>query len=762
MTHTLYRPRRAAEPPALKRLFLVLVTILALAPPARAQEDDARAYIAEGLALAAGGDTATALARLEQAVEAAPDMAEAHYQLGRLLARHASSDEFDFRERLAAEKALLRALELEPADPEYMAELGRFRMKQNRQVEGALILGRALKKAKEQGSANNAVMAEIEFGLGYRKELEYERLRDRRILPATVEPISITVPPNRGVIITDAGFMAASNRLSRYVRDYLQRAPPLKRSGRATRERAIRHYRAALRYDPTHYEASRRLLPLLLEDGQLDEYRATAERLVESHPDRPQALLYLGLGLHRLGREDAAQAAFDRALARMTEEERAPFLTPEQVMRRKPAEAYLELDDTSRARFEQTYWRLSDPLYLTEANEVRLEHMARVAYADLRFAEPAAGLRGWETDRGITYIRYGPPTEIARVQRRIRDGAASTIIWVYGDGGPVFMFRQNPGFFHAPFAGDYEWVAREARYLQPAAYRNIPALPVLLEIPVQLARFRGDSPQEVAVEIHSELPLDSLARDLDLESGEIETGLFLLDLEGTELVRRVATRVLEYADASTRNDLRSWRLILPPSDKLVAAVEARDATTWRAAAARDTFTVEPFPDDSLSVSDILLADALRPLAADPVRRTDFDITPNPGRVYAPQQPVVIYYELYGLERDREGFASYEVSLAVKIKALDREGTLLGGDRNPLQIIGLLADAWGFSPVGDDRLELRFSRELDMRGRDRATEYHSLDLREAPPGEYEITLKIWDGLGKRLAQRTRKFTVTRDE
>ncbi len=121
---------------------------------------------------------------------------------------------------------------------------------------------------------------------------------------------------------------------------------------------------------------------------------------------------------------------------------------------------------------------------------------------------------------------------------------------------------------------------------------------------------------------------------------------------------------------------------------------------------------------------------------------------------------MIYYEVYGLDRDAEGFASYEVSLGVKITALDREGTILGGDRNPLAILGALADAWGFSPVGDDRLELRFTRELDMRGRDRATEYHSLDLRDAPAGDYEITLKVWDRLGRQLAQRTRTFTVVR--
>ncbi len=193
----------------------------------------------------------------------------------------------------------------------------------------------------------------------------------------------------------------------------------------------------------------------------------------------------------------------------------------------------------------------------------------------------------------------------------------------------------------------------------------------------------------------------------------------------------------------------------------MASVEARDVGTWWAAVARDTFTARLYPRDSLSLSDILLADGIRPLARDPRRRSDFDILATPSMSYVPEQPVHIYYEVYGLDRDPEGFASFDVSLAVTVKALSRDGTLLGGDRNPLAILGLLADAWGFSPVGDDRLELRFSREVDLKGGDRVPEYLSLDLRDAPPGEYEIDLRIWDRLADRLAVQTRTFDVVRE-
>ncbi len=739
----------------MSRLSLLLVLSLLIEPTAtRAQEgtarqDSARAHISNAHALAAAGDTAAALAQLAEAVAVAPDFAEAHYQLGRFLARNTTpEDEEDSRDRRRARRELLEAIDLDPSNPVYLAELGQLRVGRNVPGEGDSILARAIERLSAGGPAERALLADLYFNLGFIEERDYERFRDKRMVPPTRTPPSTSVTPN------------LSPWLGRYIDAYLENAPEIPESGLAIKERIFKYYRNALRYDPTHIAASKRLLLYNLEDNLLPEYMSIARRLADAHPDLPEASLYLGLGLHALGREEEAGEAFDKALAGMSPEEKAPFLSLEPVMRRRPAEAYEQLDQKSRGRFEDLFWRMSDPLYLTDANERRLEHLSRVAYADLRFSEPATGRRGWETERGIIFIRYGPADVIARVTRPISQAASSTIIWAYS-GGPAFMFRQQPGYFYARFAGDYRWVANQARRIQPAAYTNIPSIPLLLEIPVQVARFRGDSPQDLAVEIHSELPLEGLAAGLDLEESEIETGFFLLNMQGEKIVREVKTEVLSYADASARNPLRSWRLHLPAAGRLVAAVEARDVTSWRAAAARDTFTAEFFTDDSLSVSDILLADNIRLLSQKPKRRSDFDIAANAARRYVPDQPVLMYYELYGLDRDAEGFASYEVSLAVTVRSLTREGTILGGDRNPLAILGVLADAWGFSIVGDDRLELRFSRTLDMKDRDRATEYHSLDLRKAPPGEYEITLKVWDNQRLQLASRIRTFTVVRE-
>ncbi|UCC48513.1 MAG: GWxTD domain-containing protein [Gemmatimonadota bacterium] len=721
------------------RSSLLAVTLfLVVPPPCQAQEETAprviaRLHIDNGLALAAGGDTLAALAQFRQAVEVAPRLAEAHFQLGRMLARHASAVETDFRERVEAERALRRATSLDPDNPAYLAELGVLFIKQQRRNDGERVISRALKMAEERRlDLDPALLADMHFNLGWAQEVRYERERQRRL-----------TPPHRGAIPAD---LPPSAWLSRYVEDYLEDAPPVEDSGQATRDLMIEHYWAAVRTDPTHFDASRRLLVHLLDDSQFTEYLSVARQLVEAHPDRPETELYLGLGLHVVGREDEAAAAFERALARLPEPERAPLLSIEPLLRREPAEDYLEMDDSSRTEFEQAFWRLSDRLYLTEANETRLEHMARVAYAELRFAEPATGYRGWETDRGVIFIRYGPPNVIIRQPAEL----STRIVWIYRP-GPVFMFDQTRGYFHARFAGDFQWVADEYRYRAPAFYGNIPSIATRLSIPVQVARFRGRSPDEAAVEIHAELPLEELGRDLDVERSEFETGIFLRNLDGLRIKDDVDVRILDYADTASTDNLKSWRVLVPGEGRLWVSVEARDAVTWRAAATRDTVSVRLFPEDSLSLSDILLAELLRPLALEPLRRADYDITPNPARVYVPYQAVHIYYEIYGLARDPEGYASFEVSLAVRVKKLQREGALP-------QFLGLLADAWGFSIVGDDRVELRYRREFDMKDRDRVTEHLRIELPEVPPGEYEIIVKIWDHLNERLATRTRSFAV----
>lgn len=734
-------------PTAMIRRASVLALVLwwAATPQGRAQEA-ARTHVERGLAAASTGDTAAALYELREAVRRDPKLADAHYHLARLHLARAGAVEGDFEDRIAAQRSIQKALSLEPSNPLYLLELGKLKLKQQIRVDALRLFNRALSEARAGGDL--AILAEVHYHIGTIYEMWYESLAHKRLKPILRGPPAAEAwqHPETGV--------------SEYVNNYLDEAPEVENSGWLERDIMIEHYRAALRHDPGHVETATRLLGHLYDEGRLTEYLALAEPMVRRAPERAEPHLFLGLGYHAMGREVEATEAFRRGLDLLPEADRQAIESLAPVLRRKDARTYEALDAESRLEFESRFWAITDPLYLTEANEHWIEHIARAAYADLRFGAPEMGLRGWETDRGVIYIRYGRPERIGHFSPELHSSGdpyrigQRTIVWSYGRDAPTFVFQQRPGYRHAVFAGDYEQWAAEYRHLQPAAYR-IPSLPVVLEIPVQVARFRGAAENEAVVEVHAAIPVDGLGRGLDLEKRELETGLFLLEPGGRMVERRIREIALEAGDRSEIPGRRSWRLILPPDSFYHLGVEARDPLSWRAATARDTFTARRFAAGALQISDILLADFLHPQVEQPSERAELEIRPNPRRVYEPGHPVYLYYEIYDLQPDSAGYAAFDVALGVKVTRLDRGG----GFAN---LLGLLADAWGFSIVGDDRVEVRFAREVWIGDRDRTIGWYEIDLGEAPPGEYEVRIEVTDRQTRQTARQERAFKVVKPE
>jgi len=72
--------------------------------------------------------------------------------------------------------------------------------------------------------------------------------------------------------------------------------------------------------------------------------------------------------------------------------------------------AFMQLsNDEERDQFIEAFWQRRDPTPDTEENEFKEEHYRRIAYANEHYA---AGIPGWKTDRGRTYIVFGPADEI--------------------------------------------------------------------------------------------------------------------------------------------------------------------------------------------------------------------------------------------------------------------------------------------------------------------------------------------------------------
>jgi GWxTD domain-containing protein len=90
--------------------------------------------------------------------------------------------------------------------------------------------------------------------------------------------------------------------------------------------------------------------------------------------------------------------------------------------------------DEERQQFIEQFWLRRDPTPDTEENEYREEHYRRIAYANETFA---SGIPGWKTDRGMIYIKYGPPDEREEhptggtYDRPIEEGGGTTTVYPF-------------------------------------------------------------------------------------------------------------------------------------------------------------------------------------------------------------------------------------------------------------------------------------------------------------------------------------------
>ncbi len=86
-----------------------------------------------------------------------------------------------------------------------------------------------------------------------------------------------------------------------------------------------------------------------------------------------------------------------------------------------------------KENFIEQFWIRRDPNLSNGFNEFKTEHYRRIAYANERYRN--GGIPGWKTDRGRTYIAFGPPTALDRYgagqtyYREIEEGGGTTAVY---------------------------------------------------------------------------------------------------------------------------------------------------------------------------------------------------------------------------------------------------------------------------------------------------------------------------------------------
>ena len=722
-------PPRHCRGPLRGWSFACVLWLVATAPLAAQEGAPAPEGYSLALASLEAGDTAAALDRLRDVVEEAPDFGPAFFRLGAVLTELDTGHETDFAARREATRMLDRAHRLMGNDPELLLEYGLLLRKKQVRNDARRVLELAWEKAEERGRMlAPADRARFHFELGRYYEEYNEDWQGMVILPETAPYLAC-----------DGNIGPEASHCPGAWAERIDHAVPIDHLNDDDRERMLGHFDRAVAADPGHAGANTSILSYLADAGDWERYEEAARRFVAHAPDEPRAHLFLGLGLHERGRDAEAEASILRGVALLRPSERRVFEDIAILLPRSERDGYESANGAVRERIEQIVFTAKDPLFLTEVNERRLEHLARLAWAELKYAEPGSGHRGWESDRGEIWIRYGRPW------RAVKTDAiwGRRVVWAYGRTGPVFSFRKQRTRRTAYHTDQSAYFAADLEHEHPESY--FPTMVTdFVDVPHQLARFRGSEPGHTRVEIYAEAPVE----ELEAEIGDtLDTGIFTFLEDYTPIwERRTPARATPGGVALT------YRFELTPGWYRYG-IEARAAgpedLPRPAARARSTVATEGFPTGRLGLSDLLLAaDTVRPTVTEPTRREELRIVPLRGDVVRTGSPVHVYFEVYGLAPDSAGLGTYRAELTVEDST--RRNVVERLFRAGRDLIGL----------GTPETRVRWDRQVPVVD-DLVPEYISLEVADLEPGEYTIRVRLTDLATGQAAETARAIRVRRD-
>ncbi|MFC1476313.1 GWxTD domain-containing protein, partial [Candidatus Zixiibacteriota bacterium] len=107
----------------------------------------------------------------------------------------------------------------------------------------------------------------------------------------------------------------------------------------------------------------------------------------------------------------------------------------------KELKALRDAEPDQRAEMFDAFWKSKDPTPETLDNEWKNEYYRRIRFADAHYTNPYH--RGWRTDFGMIYIKYGEPDQVERYPFEL--GQKPYEIWYYYAQGRKFVFVDTKG-----------------------------------------------------------------------------------------------------------------------------------------------------------------------------------------------------------------------------------------------------------------------------------------------------------------------------
>lgn len=372
----------------------------------------------------------------------------------------------------------------------------------------------------------------------------------------------------------------------------------------------VDHLEAALDAVPSHVGANVDLLLDLADDELWFDVLNGARSFAWATGGHPYALLLSGLALHRMGRSEEAAEDLGRALDRLGEVEAARL--------RSTAALRGSIDGGGPAA-DTAFFAALDPVLTTEVNEREVEHLARSAYAYLRFGS-------LEREDASVWVRYGRPLRV----RTFATGAMRTEFWDYGRGPDLTFTRAAGGAGRVPTPETRTYLDELARAFPHWYGTRARRLYIL---PAQLARFRTGGVDEGRVDAMLEVPEAMMPEPGDT----LVAGLFVLGADGTVIASQQRAVTGGTVRLEVETDGRAARV----------AAELFDPSGNQAASLRVPAVRGLGEGEDLRISDLLLTEPF-PAPERTVDRDDPDLTPLVRADVLAGDRIGIYFEIYDL------------------------------------------------------------------------------------------------------------------
>ncbi len=528
----------------------------------------------------------------------------------------------------------------------------------------------------------------------------------------------------------------------------------------------------SLRFDSLNREAYLHISFLYEDDGKPEKGIPFLEKLQKIYTEDMEAHLYLGLLFYESHKIENALKEYQKALSLMSEEERNDFTFNSVKELLKPifGDNFKKYTDDELKKIINYFWKINDPLYLTDYNERLLEHYSRVAYANLRYSikdknHPGSPplQSGWKTDRGEVILRYGQPLLRTRYRAYISSGGRtqinmSTDVWEYKNftfgftdqfmNGKYVFSEPLPGSMYIPqFGGDTPMLIEYLRKAQFNGYTPAFDGPVF-DVPYNIVQLKSEKYNYTDVYVNYGLyAADSIKKGSEFIYPH-KWGLFFFDSVFNPVVRKEG--VIDQFPTDREINLPGGKNLLinslemtvyPDSGNMAFEIERKSDKGVSTNHFR--FTPEKFEPYKLGISDIVLASRIAENSAQAysMQRGNVSILPNPTHIFYPNQTIYIYYELYNLKQDSTGICSYEQKLILEKE--DKSSFIGGAFNSFLNIFGL----------GREENRVVVTANYQSHHKSPRT-YFQFDMNSYPAGNYILTLIIKDKLsGKEVNTKT---------